>query len=122
MEEVREAVLEGNEKKLKNVSLKDVKAPAKEMHPSSTAVNSKEEKGINRMSSVDGFCLSNTTDRAASGFNHEIGIEMSSLPSGACDPHKNRLSKMGLMTALAIGIHNFPEGLATFMGTLDDPQ
>jgi len=31
------------------------------------------------------------------------------------------LVKMGMMTALAIGIHNFPEGLATFVGTLDDP-
>ena len=28
---------------------------------------------------------------------------------------------MGLVTALAIGIHNFPEGLATFVATLDDP-
>ena len=28
---------------------------------------------------------------------------------------------MGMMTALAIGIHNFPEGLATFVATLDDP-
>lgn len=32
-----------------------------------------------------------------------------------------RLVRMGLMTALAIGIHNLPEGLATFVGTLDDP-
>jgi len=36
--------------------------------------------------------------------------------------HKKKLNKMGLMTALAIGIHNFPEGLATFLGTLDDPN
>ena len=28
---------------------------------------------------------------------------------------------MGLFSALAIGIHNFPEGLATFMGALQDP-
>merc|ERR1719201_1761655 len=28
---------------------------------------------------------------------------------------------MGLKTAQAIGIHNFPEGLATFMATLADP-
>ena len=28
---------------------------------------------------------------------------------------------MGVMTALAIAIHNFPEGLATFVATLDDP-
>lgn len=29
---------------------------------------------------------------------------------------------MGAMTALAIAIHNFPEGLATFVATLDDPS
>merc|ERR1719238_1564827 len=31
-----------------------------------------------------------------------------------------RLSQMGVMTALAIGIHNFPEGLATFLATVED--
>lgn len=34
---------------------------------------------------------------------------------------KNKLMRMGLFSALAIGIHNFPEGLATFMGALQDP-
>mmetsp|Transcript_8954 Transcript_8954/g.19049 ORF Transcript_8954/g.19049 Transcript_8954/m.19049 type:complete len:148 (-) Transcript_8954:1964-2407(-) len=29
---------------------------------------------------------------------------------------------MGLNTALAIAIHNFPEGLATFVAALDDPS
>lgn len=33
-----------------------------------------------------------------------------------------RLRRMGLMTALAITLHNFPEGLATFVGTLADPS
>lgn len=32
-----------------------------------------------------------------------------------------RLLRMGLFTALAIGIHNFPEGLATFLSALKDP-
>ena len=32
------------------------------------------------------------------------------------------LSRMGLMTALAIAIHNFPEGLATFLATLEDTK
>jgi ZIP family zinc transporter len=32
-----------------------------------------------------------------------------------------KLHRMGLFTALAIGIHNFPEGLATFLATLEDP-
>jgi ZIP family zinc transporter len=29
--------------------------------------------------------------------------------------------RMGIFTALAIAIHNFPEGLATFFGVLQDP-
>jgi ZIP family zinc transporter len=33
-----------------------------------------------------------------------------------------KLKRMGINTALAIAIHNFPEGLATFVGTLDDPM
>lgn len=32
------------------------------------------------------------------------------------------LTHMGLTTALAIGIHNFPEGVATFVATLKDPS
>lgn len=35
--------------------------------------------------------------------------------------HK-RLMRMGLFSALAIGIHNFPEGLATFLSGLQDPS
>ncbi|RLD54962.1 MAG: zinc transporter ZupT [Bacteroidetes bacterium] len=36
--------------------------------------------------------------------------------------HKEKkLMRMGLFTALAIGIHNFPEGLATFTAALTDP-
>ncbi len=33
-----------------------------------------------------------------------------------------KLLRMGLFTALAIAIHNFPEGLATFLAALDDPS
>ena len=35
---------------------------------------------------------------------------------------KHKLMRMGVMTALAIGIHNFPEGLATFIAALKDPK
>jgi len=34
---------------------------------------------------------------------------------------QQKLMRMGLFTALAIAIHNFPEGLATFIAALDDP-
>ncbi len=35
---------------------------------------------------------------------------------------KNKLLRMGLFTALAIGIHNFPEGMATFISSLHSPR
>ena len=37
------------------------------------------------------------------------------------DHHRFGLQKMGLLTAIAIGIHNLPEGLATFVAALADP-
>lgn len=36
--------------------------------------------------------------------------------------HQRKLLRMGLFTALAIAIHNFPEGLATFLTALRDPN
>ena len=36
--------------------------------------------------------------------------------------NNKQLMKMGLFTALAIAIHNFPEGLATFTAALEDPN
>ncbi len=35
---------------------------------------------------------------------------------------QQKLKRMGFMTALAIAIHNFPEGLATFTSALKDPH
>ncbi|MBQ6879000.1 MAG: zinc transporter ZupT [Bacteroidales bacterium] len=32
------------------------------------------------------------------------------------------LHRLGLMSALAIAVHNFPEGIATFIGALNDPE
>jgi zinc transporter, ZIP family len=34
---------------------------------------------------------------------------------------RRRLHRMGILTALAIAIHNFPEGLVTFLIALEDP-
>jgi len=40
------------------------------------------------------------------------------------EPHEfnHAMMRMGMFSALAIGIHNFPEGLATFVATLKDPS
>lgn len=41
---------------------------------------------------------------------------------GTSEAHKSKLMRMGVFTALAIAIHNFPEGLATFTAALSDPK
>jgi ZIP family zinc transporter len=53
---------------------------------------------------------------------HEIrGIEEMEGSGAISQDQDPRLLRMGLFTALAIGIHNFPEGLATFAAALADP-
>jgi ZIP family zinc transporter len=42
------------------------------------------------------------------------------LDEPAAPRHDSYLMRMGVFTALAIGIHNFPEGLATFASALSD--
>lgn len=36
--------------------------------------------------------------------------------------HHGKLMRLGLFTAIAIAIHNFPEGIATFVAALKDPS
>lgn len=48
--------------------------------------------------------------------------EIKNIEEAKLNPANNKkLLRMGLFSALAIAIHNFPEGLATFMGALTDP-
>lgn len=51
----------------------------------------------------------------------EMEQGMENLPDNEAHDF-GRLKRMGLFTALAIGIHNFPEGLATFTAALSDPN
>jgi len=55
---------------------------------------------------------------------HGVGVGVDPFDKEAMqDPETQKaLMKMGLRTALAIAIHNFPEGLATFVGTLEDSK
>ena len=36
--------------------------------------------------------------------------------------NEKALHRLGILSALAIAIHNFPEGIATFIGALNDPE
>lgn len=70
-----------------------------------------------------GILLIAVIDKLVPSFEnpHEIrGVEdMAVAGNHAAHP---KLLRMGLFTALAIGIHNFPEGLATFAAALSDPS
>lgn len=60
---------------------------------------------------------------------HEVRDEKTLAPlheqNGSAQERKElndaHLHRTGLLTAFAIGIHNFPEGLVTFLSTLQDP-
>ncbi len=51
----------------------------------------------------------------------ECAEESGQEPSGKKTPPPHKLLRMGVFSALAIAIHNFPEGLATFMAAIADP-
>lgn len=55
--------------------------------------------------------------------SHENPHELKNIEKSDSSGLENdqKLMRMGLFSALAIGIHNFPEGLATFIGALQDP-
>ena len=66
----------------------------------------------------------------------EVSVELGNVTAGAQDAkaltdgyaavatseveQKAQLKKMGALTAVAIALHNFPEGLATFLATVDN--
>ncbi len=70
-----------------------------------------------------GMFLIGVIDRLVPSFEnpHELHVveELQSSKRKAIDPRS--LHRMGLMSALAIAIHNFPEGLVTFMAAMKDP-
>jgi len=67
-----------------------------------------------------GIALIGAIDKLVPSFEnpHEVhGVEELKPDDG----FKGKVHRMGLFSALAIGIHNFPEGLATLIGALEDP-
>lgn len=71
-----------------------------------------------------GILLIAIIDKCVPSFEnpHEIHdvSELDYVSASEWEKRKN-LHRMGVFSALAIAIHNFPEGLATFVGGLQDP-
>ena len=52
---------------------------------------------------------------------HEIRDVTEMTEDAAVEAEEQQLLRMGLFSALAIAIHNFPEGIATFISAIQDP-
>lgn len=52
---------------------------------------------------------------------HEIKKLKKLKKEDAVNPDNSKLMRSGVLTAVAIAIHNFPEGLATFISALQEP-
>jgi ZIP family zinc transporter len=53
---------------------------------------------------------------------HQHGPQEDTLDEVQSVQEKRRLLRVGTLTALALAIHNFPEGVATFVAALEDPH
>ncbi|MCM3087873.1 zinc transporter ZupT [Bhargavaea ginsengi] len=56
----------------------------------------------------------------STGNPHDVK-SVEDIGAGPTNDEYAKLKKMGIFTALAIAIHNFPEGIATFTSALQDP-
>lgn len=87
----------------------------------STELGMREGMGLTVVCFFLGILLIGIIDRLVPSFEnpHEVrSVEnMQEVPNQV----NAKLKRMGVMTALAIGIHNFPEGIATFMAALESP-
>jgi ZIP family zinc transporter len=70
--------------------------------------------GIFLIAAIDRFVPSNENP-------HELK-KVEDINSNKINVDRGKLMRMGMFTALAIAIHNFPEGLATFTSAVKDPS
>ncbi len=92
---------------------------AQSQHTLINEYGDKAGKGVAVLSFFVGMLVIGLIDKLIPSFEnpHEI---RSVEDMNQKDPHPSKLMRMGVLTALAIGIHNFPEGIATFMAAYDN--
>jgi len=59
--------------------------------------------------------------RLYDNYGDEAATTMDVMSIESTDP-ADRMTRMGVINAIVVAIHNFPEGVATFMATLADPS
>ncbi|MGC9455624.1 MAG: zinc transporter ZupT [Phycisphaerae bacterium] len=78
--------------------------------------------GIMLILLIDQLIPSAENPHEVRGVRQVNAVHQGTAPQEIAAATPQHLHRMGLLTALAIGIHNFPEGLATFLAALEDPR
>jgi zinc transporter, ZIP family len=89
----------------------------------SLAVNFGDKMGyvLTVVSFFAGIALIAIIDKLIPSYENPHEMNVAQKIKDSTEEQKNKLMRMGMFSALAIGIHNFPEGLATFMSGLTNP-
>ena len=89
----------------------------------SLAVGMGERRGyfVTVVSFFAGMLLIALIDKLLPSYENPHEMNTPAKLEGRSEQEKAKLMRMGVFSALAIAIHNFPEGLATFMGALTNP-
>lgn len=87
----------------------------------STVVGAKQGDIITALSFFGGMFIAAMIDKLVPSVDnpHEL---MSIEDIHSKSYQRKHLSRMGLLTALAVAVHNFPEGIATFMAAVETPK
>ena len=68
-----------------------------------------------------GIALAAIIDSLVPSFENPHEVRSVEEMENPLNESNNKLMRMGIFSAIAIAIHNFPEGLATFVAALNDP-
>ncbi|MGI6584796.1 MAG: zinc transporter ZupT [Lutisporaceae bacterium] len=105
------------------VSLVDILPHANNMLTAS--MGDKKGSWVSLISFFGGILLIAVIDNLIPSFeNPHESRRVEDMGENYCNIKGNntQLMKMGVLTAVAIGVHNFPEGIATFIAALKDPN
>lgn len=93
----------------------------KARHSLEAAIGQKPGYCLTVLAFFSGIALIAFIDKLIPSYENPHEIKDFQNDNNKATTHKTKLYRMGIFVALAISIHNFPEGLATFIGALKDP-
>jgi ZIP family zinc transporter len=110
-----ESIAEGEDFKIEKSMQNNLESQVIEYVPAQINSAASSKNGDLQLTSID---IRKDDVSASPSVKDEGSIDVNMLSV----EEKNRLLKAGLFTALVVSLHNFPEGLATFVATIANPS